>query len=163
MAYLRECLAVARAEGAVLSDQVPQEIADGFRAYPADVGTSILADREAGRPLEWDTRNGVVLRRGRAHGVPTPISQLVVPILAAAGDGPADPWRLAPFLLHHDRRRVVLPDRLTLRADHGQVGHPRAAGTGLVAPITPAGSRTVDECALAVPSQAAAGILSAGR
>ncbi|MEW1865124.1 oxidoreductase [Streptomyces sp. NPDC088194] len=86
--YLRECLAVARAEGAVLGDEVPQEIVDGFRAYPADMGTSILADRAAGRPLEWDIRNGVVRRRGRAHGIPTPISDLVVPLLAAAGDGP---------------------------------------------------------------------------
>ncbi|WP_218027344.1 oxidoreductase [Nocardia vaccinii] len=88
LAYLRECLRVARAEGATLSDEVPQEIADGFRGYPADMGTSILADREAGRPLEWDTRNGVVLRRGRAHGIPTAISDLVVPLLAAASDGP---------------------------------------------------------------------------
>jgi 2-dehydropantoate 2-reductase len=88
LAYLRECLEVARAEGAVLSDDVPQQIVDTFRAYPADVGTSILADRHANRPLEWDTRNGVVQRRGRAHGIPTPISDLVVPLLAAASEGP---------------------------------------------------------------------------
>ncbi|GAA4510143.1 oxidoreductase [Actinoallomurus oryzae] len=88
LAYLRECLEVARAEGAALGDEVPQEILDGLQAYPADLGSSILADREAGRPLEWDTRNGVVLRRGRAHGIPTPISDLVVPLLAAASDGP---------------------------------------------------------------------------
>jgi 2-dehydropantoate 2-reductase len=88
VAYLRECLEVARAEGAALGDEVPQEIVDDFQAYPADMGTSILTDREADRPLEWDTRNGVVLRRGRAHGIPTPISDLVVPLLAAASDGP---------------------------------------------------------------------------
>ncbi|WP_432044698.1 oxidoreductase [Streptomyces asiaticus] len=88
LAYLRECLEVARAEGAVLGDEVPREIVESFRAYPADLGTSILADREAGRPLEWNTRNGVVRRRGRVHGIPTPISDLVVPLLAAAGDGP---------------------------------------------------------------------------
>ncbi|ELU14504.1 hypothetical protein CAPTEDRAFT_185299, partial [Capitella teleta] len=56
--YLRECLAVARAEGAELGDEVPQAILDKFQASPADLGTSILADREAGRPLEWDIRNG---------------------------------------------------------------------------------------------------------
>jgi 2-dehydropantoate 2-reductase len=88
LAYLRECLDVARAEGAELGDEVPQEILDSFQAYPADMSTSILTDREAGRPLEWDTRNGVVARRGRAHGIPTPISDLVVPLLAAASDGP---------------------------------------------------------------------------
>jgi 2-dehydropantoate 2-reductase len=86
--YLRECLRVARAEGAALDDAVPQRILDEFLAYPADLGTSILADREAGRPLEWDIRNGVVARRGRAHGIPTPVSDVVVPLLASASEGP---------------------------------------------------------------------------
>lgn len=88
LAYAKECLAVARAEGATLGDEVAQEIVDGFRRSPADLGTSILADRQAGRPLEWDCRNGVVQRRGRAHGIATPISDFVVPLLAAASDGP---------------------------------------------------------------------------
>ena len=88
LAYLRECLAVARAEGATLGDDVAQEIVDGYQRSPADLGSSILADREAGRPLEWDSRNGVVQRCGRVHGIPTPISDLVVPLLAAASDGP---------------------------------------------------------------------------
>ncbi len=86
--YLRECLAVARADGAALGEEVPHEIVDKLQANPADMGTSILADREADRPLEWDIRNGVVQRRGRAHGIPTPISDVVVPLLASASDGP---------------------------------------------------------------------------
>lgn len=88
LAYLRECLAVARAEGARLSDAVPQEIVDGFHRAPADLGTSILADRQANRTLEWDIRNGVIQRYGRAHGIPTPISDVLVPLLAAGSDGP---------------------------------------------------------------------------
>jgi 2-dehydropantoate 2-reductase len=88
LAYLWECLEVARAEGAVLNDDVPQAIIDKFHGFPADMGTSILADRLAGRALEWDSRNGVVLRLGRLHGIPTPISDLVVTLLAAASDGP---------------------------------------------------------------------------
>jgi len=88
LAYLRECLEVARAEGAALGDEVPQEIVDGFLKAPPDLGTSILADRQAGHPLEWDCRNGVVQRRGLVHGIPTPISDLVVPLLAAASEGP---------------------------------------------------------------------------
>lgn len=86
--YLRECLAVARAEGADLGDEVPQAILDKFLALPADMGTSILTDRDAGRPLEWDIRNGVVSRLGRVHGIPTPVSDILVPLLAAASDGP---------------------------------------------------------------------------
>ena len=88
LAYLRECLAVARAHGAVLSDGVVQEIVDGFHAAPPDLGTSILADRQANRPLEWDIRNGVIQRYGRAQGISTPISDVLVPLLAAGSEGP---------------------------------------------------------------------------
>ena len=88
LAYLRECLQVARAEGAALSDNVPEEIIAGFHRAPADLSTSILIDRLNGRPLEWDIRNGVVQRRGRQHVIPTPLSDIIVPLLAAASDGP---------------------------------------------------------------------------
>ncbi|MHA0982571.1 oxidoreductase [Kosakonia cowanii] len=88
LAYLRECLAVARAEGAVLKDDVPQEIVGNFQRAPADLGTSILADRQANRPLEWDIRNGVIQRLGHAHGMAVPISDVLVPLLAAASEGP---------------------------------------------------------------------------
>ncbi|GAA1138153.1 oxidoreductase [Streptomyces javensis] len=86
--YLRECLAVARAEGAALDDADALAIVDKFRGFPPDMGTSILTDREAGRPLEWDVRNGVVQRLGKLHGIPTPISDVLVPLLAAASGGP---------------------------------------------------------------------------
>jgi len=52
------------------------------------MGTSMLADRENQRPLEWDIRNGVIIRKARAHNLATPISDIVVPLLAAASDGP---------------------------------------------------------------------------
>ena len=86
--YVAECLAVARAEGARLPDSVVDEMADLFRDAPADMGTSILTDRENHRPMEWDIRNGVIIRKARAHGLATPISDVLVPLLAAAGDGP---------------------------------------------------------------------------
>ncbi|CQD22237.1 2-dehydropantoate 2-reductase [Mycobacterium europaeum] len=86
--YVAECLAVARAEGARLPDGIVDELADMFRRTPEDMGTSILADRENGRRMEWDIRNGVVIRKARAHHLATPISDVVVPLLAAASDGP---------------------------------------------------------------------------
>jgi 2-dehydropantoate 2-reductase len=86
--YVAECLAVAQAEGARLPDSVVDELTDLFRAAPEDLGTSILADRENNRPMEWDIRNGVIIRRARAHNLPTPISDVLVPLLAAASDGP---------------------------------------------------------------------------
>jgi 2-dehydropantoate 2-reductase len=86
--YVAECLAVAQAEGARLPDSVVDELTGLFRAAPEDLGTSILADRENNRPMEWDIRNGVIIRRARAHNLPTPISDVLVPLLAAASDGP---------------------------------------------------------------------------
>ena len=86
--YLAECLAVARAEGAYLGDEVIDEIVDMLAQSPPDITTSMLTDREAGKPLEWDIRNGVILRKAAAHGLATPISEVVVPLLAAASDGP---------------------------------------------------------------------------
>lgn len=88
LAYLREGLAVARAEGAKLNDGVAKEILTNFQRAPADLGTSILADRQADRPMEWDIRNGVIQRCGRAHGIAVPISDVVVPLLAAGSEGP---------------------------------------------------------------------------
>ncbi|TAM69138.1 MAG: oxidoreductase [Mycobacterium sp.] len=86
--YVAECLAVARAEGARLADGVIDELVDMFRNVPEDMSTSILTDADNHRPMEWDIRNGVIVRRGRAHGLATPISDVVVPLLAAASDGP---------------------------------------------------------------------------
>lgn len=86
--YVAECLAVARAEGAQLSPEAIDELVALFRSAPVDMGTSMLADREAHRLLEWDIRNGVIIRKASAHGLATPISDIVVPLLAAASDGP---------------------------------------------------------------------------
>ena len=86
--YAAECLEVARAEGAQLGDDVAAGTAEMFRQAPTDMGTSMLADREAGRRQEWDIRNGVIIRKARAHGIATPISDVLVPLLAAASDGP---------------------------------------------------------------------------
>ncbi|WP_216639743.1 oxidoreductase [Mycobacterium sp. 1164966.3] len=86
--YVTECLAVAQAEGARLAEDSVDEMVEMFRQVPEDMGTSMLADRESHRRLEWDIRNGVIIRKARAHGLATPISDVVVPLLAAASDGP---------------------------------------------------------------------------
>jgi ketopantoate reductase len=62
-------------------DDVARGIAEMFRHAPTDMGTSMLADRDAGRPQEWDIRNGVIVRKARAHGIATPISDILVPLL----------------------------------------------------------------------------------
>ncbi len=82
---VREGVAVGRAEGATLEDELPESILEGHRKAPRDAVNSLLADRLAGRRMEVDARNGVVVRRGRAHGVQTPLNAMAVAILEAAG------------------------------------------------------------------------------
>lgn len=83
---VRECVRVGRAQGAKLEDSIPDEIVDRTRKAPRDSGNSMYADRLAGRPMEYDARNGVIVRLGRKHGIPTPMNQLMVTLLEAAQD-----------------------------------------------------------------------------
>jgi 2-dehydropantoate 2-reductase len=85
-AYAEEVFAVARAEGASPPPGAVDELLAYYRDLPEDLGTSMLFDAEAGRPLEWEARNGVVRRLAARHGIPTPVSDVVVPLLAAASE-----------------------------------------------------------------------------
>jgi 2-dehydropantoate 2-reductase len=87
LALATECVAVGRAEHARLSDSVPVEIVDEIAAKAPDRGSSILRDRLASRPLEWEARNAIIQKLGRCHGIPTPVSDVIVPLLAAYSDG----------------------------------------------------------------------------
>ncbi len=79
-----ECVAVGRAEGADLSDDLPDAVIAGYRAGAPDGINSLHADRLAGRPMELDARNGVIVRRGAAHGIATPANAMVVALINAA-------------------------------------------------------------------------------
>jgi len=78
----RECMAVARAEGATLPDDLAETILANCRAAPPDSMNSLHADRAAGRPMEIDARNGAILRFGEKHGIPTPLNRMAVTLLA---------------------------------------------------------------------------------
>ncbi|MEO6359003.1 MAG: 2-dehydropantoate 2-reductase [Sphingomicrobium sp.] len=80
---VRECIAVGRAEGAELDDDVADAVVRHYRNAPPDSLNSMHADRIAGRRMEWDARNGVVCRRGGEHGIATPVSDTVAGLLAA--------------------------------------------------------------------------------
>jgi 2-dehydropantoate 2-reductase len=80
---VRECIAVGRAEGATIADSVPDEIVDSARRAPPDTENSMVADRRAGRPMEIEARNGVIVRLGRKHGIATPMNALMVALLEA--------------------------------------------------------------------------------
>lgn len=86
---VRECIAVGRAEGAQLGDEVAEAVLAAYRASPVDSVNSLHADRLAGRPMEIDARNGVIVRLGRKHGIPTPDNQMAVALLEAMIQGAA--------------------------------------------------------------------------
>ncbi len=82
-AMVRECIAIGRVEGAVLDDSLVETVLQAYRDAPPDAVNSIHADRQAGRPMEIDARNGVIVRLGRKHGIATPYNQMAVILLEA--------------------------------------------------------------------------------
>lgn len=86
---VEECVAVGRAEGAVIpSDVIDTTIANSRNMREGSVGGSLHADRLAGHQMEVDARNGVIVRLGSKHGIPTPMNKVLVTLLAASGS----PW-----------------------------------------------------------------------
>ena len=83
---VRECVAVGRAEGADLSDDLPEVVIAGYRSAAPESVNSLQADRMAGRPMELDARNGVIVRRGAKHGIATPANAAVVALIKAAAE-----------------------------------------------------------------------------
>ena len=85
---VRECVAVARAEGVALPDALADEVVANGRAADPQSLNSLLADRLAGRPLEADARNGVIVRLGARHGIATPLNGMAMALLSAASAAP---------------------------------------------------------------------------
>jgi 2-dehydropantoate 2-reductase len=84
---VRECVLVGRAEGADLSDAVPEEVLAAYRKAAPDGVNSMLADRLAGREMETDARNGAIVRAGKKHEIPTPCNRMIVALLNAMAKG----------------------------------------------------------------------------
>jgi 2-dehydropantoate 2-reductase len=88
---LDEAVAVGRAEGARLDPSDAVQTLDFFDALHPHSGTSMLADRQAGRPVEYDLITGAVVRAGERHGVPVPLNRSVLALLRALGGGADEP------------------------------------------------------------------------
>jgi 2-dehydropantoate 2-reductase len=77
---LTEAVAVAVADGADLDESEVETILTGIEKLGV-VGSSMLYDRQAGRPMEHQYLNGAVVRRGVAYGIPTPVNATLVALL----------------------------------------------------------------------------------
>jgi len=82
-AILEECVAVGRACGAALDDDVIEAQMQGFLAAAPGETNSMFDDYLAGHETEWDARNGVIVRMGARHGIDVPVSRRLVPLLSA--------------------------------------------------------------------------------
>ena len=81
---LREIIAVARVAGAVLEEESALVAATMAKiAKNPEHFSSITQDRKAGRPMEWDARNEVVVRTAERHGLSAPLNQVLCAILAS--------------------------------------------------------------------------------
>lgn len=71
-----ECLAVARAEGVAVPDDVWEAVVLIARTMPGQL-SSTAQDLSRGKPSEIDHLNGYVVRRGEAHTIPVSANRLL--------------------------------------------------------------------------------------
>jgi len=96
LALVDECIAVARAEGARIDPAEGVAVVDGYAGVDPNIGSSMLYDRMAGRPMEWDALCGAVVRFGARHGIPTPMTEAIDGLLAVISDPSAHDASDAP-------------------------------------------------------------------
>jgi 2-dehydropantoate 2-reductase len=82
---IEEGIAVGRAEGARLDASLASRLVGAMAAMPdaEHAGNSMYYDRLAGRALEYDARNGAIVRLGAKHGIATPVNAAMVALLSA--------------------------------------------------------------------------------
>ncbi len=78
-----ECVAVARALGVGVAPDVLEQVL-GVAQTMAGQRSSTAQDLAAGKPTEIDHLNGLVVRRGEALGIPTPVNRLLHTLVKAA-------------------------------------------------------------------------------
>ncbi|MBN2282373.1 MAG: 2-dehydropantoate 2-reductase [Deltaproteobacteria bacterium] len=74
---MREVEEIARAKAIALPSNIVQGSLQKVSAFPPGTKTSLLVDREQGRPLELETFVGYIVRAGQALGIETPLHDTV--------------------------------------------------------------------------------------
>lgn len=77
-----EALPVARKEGAAITENDVASILGWIASIPKDSLSSMLQDRRAGVPLEYEALTGAVVRAGRRHQIETPLNEFVLSLLS---------------------------------------------------------------------------------
>jgi 2-dehydropantoate 2-reductase len=87
----RETLAVGRAAGANLTESDVAAMVQRYDTLTETSGSSMLYDRLAGRPLEYDALTGAVVRMADKHNIPVPLNRAMLALLEALDKGKAAP------------------------------------------------------------------------
>ena len=74
---MQEVEALARAQGIVLDEDVVQKSLDFMDSAAPHIKASMQVDVEAGRRTELESMLGVIGRKGREFGIPTPVADFV--------------------------------------------------------------------------------------
>ncbi len=80
----REAVAVGQACGVALCDDDARHVVDLAASLPADMGSSLLFDCQAGRPTEVEYLTGAVVSLADQHQIPVPLNRAVLTILRAS-------------------------------------------------------------------------------
>jgi 2-dehydropantoate 2-reductase len=83
-----EIHAVARAEGVPVAADMRARVTSYMDTVPATMRASLLIDLQQRKRIEVEALQGAVVRRGAAHGVPTPIMSTLYAVLKAAAAAP---------------------------------------------------------------------------
>jgi 2-dehydropantoate 2-reductase len=86
-AVLEEGAAVGRAEGIALAPDVVDTLMKNAEALDAGARASMYQDLVTGRKLELDALHGHLVRLGRHHGVPTPMTSAIYAALLPHASG----------------------------------------------------------------------------
>jgi 2-dehydropantoate 2-reductase len=79
----KEVITAGNASGARIEAGYANEVLERMKAAPGGGVNSLAADRIAGREMEFDARNGVVVRMGIKAGIEMPLNAMVVAVLGA--------------------------------------------------------------------------------
>lgn len=86
-AAVDEVIAVARAEGVDMPDDMERRVKAYADSLPGSIRASLLIDLSAGRRIEVEALQGSVVRRGARAGVPTPIMSTLYAVLKPHANG----------------------------------------------------------------------------
>ena len=78
---LKEGAEVAKADGAIISEDFVNVLLEKVKRYPKEKGSSMLTDRKLGRPIELNAKNGAISKVGKFHKIETPLNDLVCMLL----------------------------------------------------------------------------------